>query len=335
MVTAAEKARSVISDIVEKATIPSQPETCSSRSLLMQQRGRKLLELSYQTTEVFEKFSSEAVAHLSTVIDGSTKRFKLNASKRESLWAEFHQLRIHEKDKLHALWKELLCQLKVIDDDPLLKQSIYTDLFGLLVKEYVNSQTTKSDAPSASSTELTSDEANALRYACGYVARSILRKYETRKGDVYSQYVQCLGDMAVEGEGSDVLLYTRKWLDQVNRGGLFPLNDSTFTFFVAVEKQVRNLLPRHVIRPSDKAAFKTTVIDKVVQEEDVQFHWALISQDIDKPEDAEALLVEIVKLWVTIRGFSLAASWMEEYKKNNKKTTQKSTGLRKSISGSS
>lgn len=50
---------------------------------------------------------------------------------------------------------------------------------------------------------------------------SILRKHETRQGNVSSQYVQCLGDMAVEGEGSDVLLYTCKWLE-VNRGGLFP-----------------------------------------------------------------------------------------------------------------
>ena len=147
-------------------------------------------------------------------------------------------------------------------------------------------------------------------------------------------YVQCLRNMAVEGEGSDVLSYTRKWLDQVNRGGLFPLNDSTFTFFVAIEKQVRNLLPSHVIRPSDKEAFQRTVIDKVVQDEDVQFHWALINQDIDNPEDAEVLLLEVVKLWVTVRGFSLAASWMEGYKKSSKKNTQKSTGLRKSISGS-
>ena len=128
-----------------------------------------------------------------------------------------------------------------------------------------------------------------------------------------------MGDIAVEGEGSDVLVYTRKWLDQVNRGGLFPLNDSTFTFFVAIEKQVRNVLPCHVIKPSDKETFKKAVIEKVLQDEDVQFHWALINQDIDKPEDAVALLVEIVKLWVTIRGFSFAASWMEEYKKNSKK----------------
>lgn len=332
MATAAEKVRAVLTDIVERT--PTQPasNSCSSRSLLMQQRGKQILESS-QSVEAFEKFSSEVLAYLSTVIDDTTKRFKLNTSKRESLWAEFHQLRIYQNDKLHKLWEELLQQLKVIDDDPLLKQSVYTDLFALLVKNYFGSQATTSAAPSPT-TELTSDEANALRYACGYVARSILRKYETRNGDVYSQYVQCLGDMAVEGEGSDVLLYTRKWLDQVNRGGLFPLNDSTFTFFVAIEKQVRNLLPSHVIRPSDKEAFKTAVIDKVVQDEDVQFHWALINQDIDKPEDAEVLLIEIVKLWVTIRGFSLAASWMEEYKKSNKKNTQKSTGLRKSISGS-
>lgn len=88
-----------------------------------------------------------------------------------------------------------------------------------------------------------------------------------------------------------------------------------------------------MIRPSNKEAFKKAVIDKVVQDEDVQFHWALINQDINKSEDAEALLTEIVNLWVTIRGFSLAVSWMEEYKKNNKKNIQKSIDLRKSISG--
>ena len=31
----------------------------------------------------------------------------------------------------------------------------------------------------------------------------------------------------------------------------------------------------------------------------------------------------------------MAASWMEEYKKNASKTAEKSTGLRKSISGTS
>ena len=133
MATAAEKVRAVLTDIVERT--PTQPasDSCSSRSLLMQQRGKQILESS-QSVEAFEKFSSEVVAYLSTVIDDTTKRFKLNTSKRESLWAEFHQLRIYQNDKLHKLWKEVLQQLKVIDDDPLLKQSMYTDLFAVSEK---------------------------------------------------------------------------------------------------------------------------------------------------------------------------------------------------------
>ena len=85
---------------------------------------------------------------------------------------------------------------------------------------------------------------------------------------------------------------------------------------------------------ADKASFKKSVFDVIVKNENVQFYWTLLSQNIESPENSEALLTEIIHLWVTIRGFSMAASWMEEYKKNTKKTTQKSTGLRKAISGS-
>lgn len=83
--------------------------------------------------------------------------------------------------------------------------------------------------------ELSRDELNAMRYACGYVPRSPLKKYKSKSGAAYSQYVRCLGDVAVKEEGGDLFTYTRKWFDQVNRGGLFPLNDNTFTLFVEIE----------------------------------------------------------------------------------------------------
>ena len=44
----------------------------------------------------------------------------------------------------------------------------------------------------------------------------------------------------------------------------------------------------------------------------------LLSQDIEEEENSEVLLAEIINLWITIRGFSLSASWMEEYKKQSK-----------------
>ena len=44
------------------------------------------------------------------------------------------------------------------------------------------------------------------------------------------------------------------------------------------------------------------------------------------------ILQEIVMLWVTIRGFAVAASWLEHYKEEARTTTKKSRGLRKKLS---
>ena len=180
---------------------------------------------------------------------------------------------------------------------------------------------------------VTVDELNEMRYACGYVPHSLLKRFQVRSGEKYSQFVECLGNMAVTGEGGDLMSYTKMWFERVNRGGLFPLNDSTHCFFVEVEKAVRVFLPQHVTKSSDQDFFKAKVINTIVKDEEVQWQWTLMSQDIDNEEHGTELLTEIVQLWVTIRGFSLAASWIESYKRNNHTTTKKSRGLRKSLSG--
>ena len=63
------------------------------------------------------------------------------------------------------------------------------------------------------------------------------------------RFVECLGKMAVvcEEADSDLLSYTRLWIERVNRGSLFPL-DETFHFFVQLETVVRVLLPKHIVK---------------------------------------------------------------------------------------
>ena len=39
----------------------------------------------------------------------------------------------------------------------------------------------------------------------------------------------------------------------------------------------------------------------------------------------------IVDLWITIRGFAFASSWVEKYKMASKKSTQKTKGIRKKL----
>ena len=56
-------------------------------------------------------------------------------------------------------------------------------------------------------------------------------------------------------------------------------------------------------------------------DDDVLFNWTMTGSD------DENLLQQIIKLWVTIRGFSFAKSIMEKYKQESKKSMEKSKGL--------
>ena len=136
-------------------------------------------------------------------------------------------------------------------------QAVFCQVFENCFSEYVTTTTPAASTFRETDVVLTVDELNALRYACGYVSHRLLKKFEKRKGDKFRQFVHCLGEMAVVGEGGDVLAYTHKWLSLVNRGGFFPLNDNTFTFFVEVEKCVRVYLRKHVLASSaDGESFK-------------------------------------------------------------------------------
>ena len=60
--------------------------------------------------------------------------------------------------------------------------------------------------------------------------------------------------------------------------------------------------------------FQLEVVDKVCNSDDVQWHWTLLSTCIDSEDHAIELLWEIATLCITIRGFSIAATWLEVYK---------------------
>ena len=76
---------------------------------------------------------------------------------------------------------------------------------------------------------------------------------------------------------------------------------------------------------------KYRLVKLVCKDEDVQFYWSMLSIDIDTELNAALLLKEIVELWLTIRGYSIAGQWLEIYKTNKVLTTKKSKSLRKTL----
>ena len=136
--------------------------------------------------------------------------------------------------------------------------------------------------------------------------------------------------MAVVSSHTDFFQYAQEWLKKLDRGGLFPVNDETFLFFATIEKLVQSLLPSRLGRlkqDTTKGEVVQLVIDHTLVQQQL---WAALSQDVDDDYILE-LLQEIVAKWVTMRGFSLAAAWIEAFKKKEKKTTRKKSSFRKEL----
>ena len=73
------------------------------------------------------------------------------------------------------------------------------------------------------------------------------------------------------------------------------------------------------------------IVDEVLNDVDVQYHWSALSGEIDDEKASQMLLKEIVQLWLNIRGFSEVGAFMERYKTSSDKATKKSVGIRKDL----
>lgn len=60
----------------------------------------------------------------------------------------------------------------------------------------------------------------------------------------------------------------------------------------------------------------------ITSDEDVLFHWCMMSANDLEDNQVSVLLNKIVEPWVTIRGYSFVSAWV---KKASKKTIQHST----------
>lgn len=161
----------------------------------------------------------------------------------------------------------------------------------------------------------------------------VLKRFEHLTGSrpKWEQFKICPGNMAVLSDCDDpnFAQYTSEWFHRINRGGLFPVNDITFSFFLAMETITRPNLPKLVT--SGRNEPKKILTDLVEADGDVQFYWTLLSQDIEEEKDAIELLLIIAEKWITIRGFALASTWLEEYKKTKKTKVSKKKALRKDL----
>ena len=97
--------------------------------------------------------------------------------------------------------------------------------------------------------------------------------------------------------------------------------------FRLIELKVQVDMPSILMQLVDK----DKLVRKIVDDEDIQFSWSILSANIEEEEDSVELLRHIVELWLAIRGKSLAQHMMEYYEQAKCKSTNKSKPLRKGL----
>ena len=173
---------------------------------------------------------------------------------------------------------------------------------------------------------MTSEDANVVRYAAGYVCQKVYNKIEEPRRLNKDELLKSIIDLVDADRGQEPSpSLTTACIKEVDRGGLWQVKEGTFMLFQAMEEEVREHFRMGKVSTMGEG-YRASVVKNIIENEDVAFYWSLLSTDISN-DDADALLLMLVELWVTIRGFSFASGWIELYKQENKKTLQHSKSL--------
>jgi hypothetical protein len=127
----------------------------------------------------------------------------------------------------------------------------------------------------------------------------------------------CLSSLVKLNDEGDECGTAEEWTNMVDRGGLVHVNEITYGLFISLENDIRDCLKSlSADVPEPSSDQKTTIAHRLVNNDDVQFYWSMISADfeVDDSETQYTLLKMIVELYITIRGLSYSNAWMEKFK---------------------
>ena len=160
-------------------------------------------------------------------------------------------------------------------------------------------------------------------FAAGYICKNIKEKVDDNQ---QGHLLKCINNLIDDSNEKSV---TADWITLIDRGGLCHVKEGTFLLFNAIEEETREHF-----RPSKIACItncKENINRAIIENEEVQFHWELLTADINKGH-ADKVLSMIVELWTTMRGYSFTNGWIELYKQSKKKAIQHSKAFCKGFS---
>ena len=161
----------------------------------------------------------------------------------------------------------------------------------------------------------------------GYVCRKIQDQVKASSDGKKEAILLCLSELQKETSVDDINNDEVHWIDRIDRGGLWHVNENTFTLFFIIEVEIRHHFTERVPENNDEK--KEKILHSLYMDEDLQHHWAQMLSTTHHENIRLMLLQRIIHLYVTIRGFAFTNSCLELYKQRHSTSIQKSKALRR------
>ncbi len=190
-------------------------------------------------------------------------------ARREKMWGTYHAIR--SSDDFSSSWAKFLKESCKCDACPIFYQYVTDKIFQRLIVVHFPVTSGSGDHTAVPSDSLSYEEGNVLRYAAGYVCRSVRKRIASHARS--KELLLCLEELLVESEdgdddNDDRCFSSSDWTDLANRGGLLRVTDEAFAVFYAVELVVRQYFRK------DKAklisgGIKKELCDSIMKDEGV------------------------------------------------------------------
>ena len=187
------------------------------------QHSQKKMSLFEKWSAAIKSNSAFADSVVSLVVEHAFTPSMLKAksltTRCEKMWAGYHRLIV--SDELSSLWHSTFDNVENLFYFQQFVQLVTRRVMDEAVKIAFDHETYES-AP-VQVQPLKPEEEQALHYVAGYIPMKLKKKYAKQPNNVRAlKYMECLHTMnEEEGHGVEFLQYTKQWVEQVNRGGLF------------------------------------------------------------------------------------------------------------------
>ena len=224
-------------------------------------------------------------------------------NEREKLWTRYHLYVIDSEEFLLRMWEELFNSLAIqrnTEAEAIFTQNILKNWYRSLLKDRNNV-----DFPAVHDNivtdAITQKEQSIIRYVAGFVAYKLRKFYSKFPANRTAQHiVAIINDWKISkgGDVSNFLQYTTKWIDLVDRGGLYHVNDAVFCFFRQLEEKSRPYINTGYINQHHTVNLKEVLKSVLLDSPPIRVSWNNITRDF---VEREILLRKVVDIFINIR----------------------------------